>query len=175
MKLAEPQPQLGALTRASATRPTAAASSAAPARSGRPCTRSSLLSGTSRVASAKAASPTGRLIQNTHRQLTCTRPPPITGPSAAPSAPRADQVPMARDLAAAGTAASSSDSEAGTIRPAPAAWMTRAATSSATPGTRPHSADPALKAARPVMNTRRRPIRSAHRPAGTSTAAKTIV
>ena len=35
--------------------------------------------------------------------------------------------------------------------------------------------DPALNAASPTTKTRRRPTRSAHRPAGTSTAANTIV
>ena len=99
----------------------------------------------------------------------------MTGPSAAPSAPRADQVPMARPRAAAGTQASRSDKDAGTISPAPAAWTTRAAIRAATPGATPHSSEPALKAIRPATNSRRRPIRSAHRPAGTSTAAKTIV
>ena len=122
-----------------------------------------------------AASPTGTLIQNTQRQLTSTRLPPITGPSAPPSAPRADQVPRAFGRAGAGTAASSRDRDAGTIAPAPAAWMTRAAISAATPGASPHSSDPALNAASPATNSRRRPIRSAHRPAGTSTAANTIV
>ena len=175
MKLAEPQPQPGALTRASATRPTAAASSPAPIRSGRPLARSSLLSGTTLTARTMAASPTGRLTQNTQRQLTSTRPPPITGPSAAPRAPRADQVPRAFGRAGAGTAASRSDRDAGTIAPAPAAWMTRAAISAATPGASPHSSDPALNAASPATKNRRRPIRSAHRPAGTSTAANTIV
>src|ERR1700758_3847642 len=122
-----------------------------------------------------AASPTGTLIQNTQRQLTWTRLPPITGPSAAPSAPSADQVPRAFARPAAGTAASRSDNDAGTIAPAPAAWMTRAAISSPTPGASPHSTDPAVNPASPATNTRRRPIRSAHRPAGTSTAANTIV
>ena len=55
----------------------------------------SRLSGTTRTASTTAATPTGTLIQNTHRQFTWTRLPPITGPSAAPSAPSADQVPSA--------------------------------------------------------------------------------
>ena len=87
----------------------------------------------------------------------------------------ADQVPMARARPWAGTAASRSESEAGTIRPAPAAWITRAAISAATPGARPHSSEPAPKTARPATKSRRRPTRSAHRPAGTSTAAKTIV
>ena len=174
-KSADAHPQAGALTRARASSPTAAASRAAPIRSGRPRALESLLSGTTLAASRTAARPTGRLIQNTHRQLICTRLPPMTGPSAAPSAPSADQVPMARARPAAGTDASKSDREAGTMRPAPAAWMTRAAISAATPGATPHSSEPRLKAASPAMNSRRRPTRSAHRPAGTSTAAKTIV
>ena len=115
------------------------------------------------------------MIQNTQRQFTWTRLPPITGPSAAPSAPSADQVPSALGRAAGGTAASSRDSDAGTIAPAPTAWMTRAAISAATPGASPHSTEPTLNTASPATNIRRRPIRSAHRPAGTSTAANTIV
>src|SRR5579863_3891792 len=137
-KPAEPQPQPGALTRASATRPTDAASSPAPIRSGRPRDAASRLSGTTRRAKITAATPTGTLIQNTQRQLIWTRLPPITGPSAAPRAPRADQVPRAFARACAGTAASSSDSDAGTIAPAPAAWMTRAPISAPTPGASPH-------------------------------------
>ena len=174
-KLAEPQPQPGALTSASATSPTDAASSRAPTRSGRPWAVSSLLSGTTRTASTTAATPTGTLIQNTQRQLTCTSAPPITGPRAAPRAPSADQVPRALGRTGGGTAASSSDSDAGTIAPAPAAWITRAAISAATPGASPHSTDPRLNPASPATKSRRRPTRSAHRPAGTSTAANTIV
>ena len=115
------------------------------------------------------------MIQNTQRQSIWTRLPPITGPSAAPRAPSADHVPSALARAAGGTAASSSDSDAGTIAPAPAAWMTRAAISAVTPGASPHSTDPSVNTASPATNSRRRPIRSAHRPAGTSTAANTIV
>ena len=99
----------------------------------------------------------------------------MTGPSAAPRAPRADQVPMAFARACAGTAPSRSDSDAGTIAPAPAAWMTRAAISAPTPGASPHRTDPRVNPASPPTNSLRRPIRSAHRPAGTSTAANTIV
>ena len=99
----------------------------------------------------------------------------MTGPSAAPRAPRADQVPMAWERAAGGTEASSSDSDAGTIMPAPAACTTRAAISAPTPGASPQNREPRLNAIRPATNSRRRPIRSAHRPAGTRTAAKTIV
>src|SRR5580693_4823578 len=131
---AEPQPQLGASTSAYATSPTDAASNNAPSTSGRPREDGSRLSGTTRTASTTAATPTGTLIQNTQRQFTWTRLPPITGPSAAPSAPSADQVPSAFGRPDAGTAASSSDSDAGTIAPAPAAWTTRAAISRPTPG-----------------------------------------
>src|SRR5262249_32554398 len=133
-KAAEPQPQIGALTSASAISPTQAASNPAPATSGLPAARSSRLSGTTLAASIIAERPMGRLIQNTQRQSSWTRLPPITGPSAAPSAPNADQVPIAAARALAGTDASSSDSDAGTIRPAPHAWMIRAAISAATPG-----------------------------------------
>ena len=128
-----------------------------------------------RSASSAAASPTGRLIQNTQRQSIWTSAPPITGPSAAPSAPIAAQVPMARGRAGAGTAASSRERDAGTIRPAPTAWMTRATISASTPGARPQSSEPAVKPSRPATNSRRRPTRSAHRPAGTRTAANTMV
>src|SRR5258705_14010337 len=93
-----------------------------------------LLPGPPRPASTTAATPTGTLIQNTQRQSTCTRAPPITGPSAPPRAPSADQVPRALGRTGGGTAASNSDSDAGTIAPAPTAWMTRAAISAATPG-----------------------------------------
>src|SRR5436309_12835333 len=82
---AEPQPHAGALTSANATSPTAAASSPAPRTSGRPEAFGSLLSGTTRAASTTAATPTGTLLQNTQRQLACTRAPPITGPRAAPT------------------------------------------------------------------------------------------
>ncbi len=122
-----------------------------------------------------ATTPTGRLIQNTQRQPNCTRLPPITGPSVAPRAPRADHVPMAFPRTAVGTEASRSESEAGTIRPAPIAWTSRAMINAATPGASPHSIEPRVKANNPATNSLRRPIRSAHRPAGTSTAANTIV
>src|SRR5580693_3182345 len=172
---AEPQPQPGASTSAYATSPTDAASSNAPTTSGRPRDPGSRLSGTTRTASTTAATPTGTLIQNTRRQFTWTRLPPITGPSAAPSAPSADHVPIAFARPGAGTAASSSDSDAGTIAPAPAAWTTRAAISRSTPGASAHSTDPIVNPASPATNNRRRPIRSAHLPAGTRTAANTIV
>ncbi|HEX3707179.1 MAG TPA: hypothetical protein VHV76_11165 [Mycobacteriales bacterium] len=128
-----------------------------------------------RRASASAISPTGRLTQKTHRQSSCTSSPPITGPSPAPSAPTADHVPIARALPSAGTSASSNDSDVGTIIPAPTACATRAPIRKSRPGASPHAAEPATNMPSPRLKTNRRPTRSAHRPAGTSTAAKTMV
>src|SRR5690242_777887 len=122
-----------------------------------------------------AARPIGMLMKKTHRQLSWTRLPPMTGPNAAPIAPNADQVPIAAALELAGTEASSSESEAGTISPAPPAWTILAPISAAAEGAAPHSREPSVNVARPATKTRRRPTRSAHRPAGTRTAAKTIV
>src|SRR5262245_19664593 len=175
MNAAPPQPHSGVLTRASATSPAPAASIAAPSTSGTLATRSSRLSGTTLKAAASASKPIGMLIRNTHRQLSWTSAPPTTGPSAAPIAPKADHVPMAAVLPRAGTQASKSDSEAGAIIPAPAAWMILAPMRAGTDGVMPHSSDPAVKADKPATRTRRRPIRSAHRPAGIRTAANTMV
>src|ERR1700722_2221639 len=170
---AEPQPPPGASTSAYATSPTDKASSTAPTTSGRPRDPGSRLSGTTRTASSTAASPTGTLIQNTQRQFTWTRLPPITGPSAAPSAPSADQVPSAFARPDAGTAASSSDSDAGTIATAPAAWTTRAAISRSTPGASAHSTDPIVNPASPATNNPLTPPRAAQPPAGPRAARHT--
>ena len=168
------QPHDGAFTSASASDPAAIATSPAPNMSGRAFTVSSRLSGKTLKASTTAATPTGMLIQKTHRQESSTKKPPITGPRAAPSAPMADHVPMAWARECPGTAANNSDSDAGTIMPAPIACTRRAAMSSDTLSERPDRTEPSVKTTRPATNMRRRPMRSAHRPAGTSTAAKRI-
>ena len=89
------QPHDGAFTSASANEPVATATSTAPSMSGREFAVSSRLSGNTRNARMTVTIPTGMLIQKTHRHDTSTKNPPITGPSAAPSAPIADHVPMA--------------------------------------------------------------------------------
>src|ERR1039458_7932823 len=90
MKSFEVQPHDGAFTNASANDPAARATSAAPSMSGREVAVSSRLSGSTLKARITVTTPTGILIQKTHRHDTSTRKPPITGPSAAPSAPMAD-------------------------------------------------------------------------------------
>jgi hypothetical protein len=51
----------------------------------------------------------------------------------------------------------------------------RAATSAPTEGARPHKIDAVVNTTIAARNVRRRPIRSASRPAGISSAANTIV
>jgi hypothetical protein len=57
----------------------------------------------------------------------------------------------------------------------PAPWSARAAISQPIPGARPHSSEPAPKAAKPAWNKRRRPTRSAVDPASTRKLASTRV
>src|SRR6185436_8708314 len=68
----------------------------------------------------------------------------------------------------------SSPSEVGKSSAAPAAWRTRAATRKPTDGAAAHAADAAVKRLMPIRNARFRPVRSAQRPAGISSAANTI-
>ena len=58
---------------------------------------------------------------------------------------------------------------------APLPWMKRPATSRSTDGASPHRADPRVKTPSPMKNSRRRPRRSALRPAVTSSEAKTML
>ena len=59
-------------------------------------------------------------------------------------------------------------------RAPPAAWTTRAPTRTQTSGAAAQAAEATAKTIMPVRNAARRPIRSAARPAGTSSAANTI-
>ena len=58
---------------------------------------------------------------------------------------------------------------------APSPWTTRPAIKSCTEGARAHSADPRVKIPSPAKKIRRRPSRSAVRPAVTSSEANTMV
>ena len=66
------------------------------------------------------------------------------------------------------------DSTVGLIRAAAAPWARRAPTSTDAVGATPQSADAAAKAPSPTENTRRRPKRSARRPALIISTAKLI-
>jgi hypothetical protein len=74
-----------------------------------------------------------------------------------------------------GVAASNRASDAGMSSAAPTACTTRPAMSSQGVGARPHNAEPSVNTARPRWNERRRPERSAMRPAPSSRAPNTTL
>jgi hypothetical protein len=104
-----------------------------------------------------------------------TRTPPSEGPVAAATAPVAAHSAVAVARFSAGNSGSISPSEVGTTIAAPTAWSTRAAITSSTLGATATSADAARNAQRPTKNIFRRPTRSATLPAGTSSAANTML
>ena len=122
-----------------------------------------------------ASTPSGRFTRKTQRQLACTRRPPIEGPKAAAAPPTADHRPMAAPLRAGPKAGSSSPSEVGSIKAPPLACRMRAAISAPSDGATAQSVDAVVKMPNPMRNAFLRPVRSAQRPAGTSSEAKTMV
>ena len=114
--------------------------------------------------------------KNTSRQsVACTSTPPSEGPVAAATAPVAPHSAVAVARCSIGNSGSSSPSEVGTSTAAPAACTTRAATRTGTDQASPQSADAARNVSSPMKNMRRRPTMSATRPAGTSSAANTML
>ena len=118
--------------------------------------------------------PIGTLTTKIQRQSSWTRRPPIGGPSAAATPPTADQMPIASARCSTGKAGRIRPRVVGSIIAPPAAWRTRAATRKGIEGATAQRAEAAAKSSRPATKTRLRPTRSAIRPAGTSSAAKTI-
>ena len=170
------QPQSCPLTTPSTSAAIASPKIPAPAISGirrRPGAR---LSTSQRRASSTAAIPIGRLTRNTSRQLpAATRRPPSDGPSPAAAAPTADSRATPCERCSAGNALRTSASEEGTRNAAPRAWTTRKAISSSADGATAHNTDAAVNNSSPKMNARRRPMRSAIRPAATRNAANTML
>src|SRR4051794_34728251 len=78
---------------------------------------------------------------------------------------------MAAERLSAGVSASTSPSAAGIMAAAAAPCTARAATSAPTLGASALASEATVNSATPPMNTRRRPTRSATRPAGVSSAA----
>ncbi len=135
----------------------------------------SRISGSTRRPSTRATTAKGRLTRKTQRQLAWTSSPPIGGPRAAAAPPTADHRPIAAPLRAGPNAASNRPREVGSMRAPPTACRTRAPIRNSRDGERAQSADAVVKMASPSRKARLRPARSAHRPAGTRTAAKTMV
>ena len=100
---------------------------------------------------------------------------PSEGPVATARADTPPHIATAWALAAGAVADSSRASDAGISRAAPMAWTTRPAMSSHAEGAMPHSRDPAVKISKPSRKMRRRPERSAIRPAPRSRAPNTTL
>jgi len=116
----------------------------------------------------------GTLTKNTSRQSAhATSAPPSAGPVAAATAPVAPQIEVAVARCARGNSGSRSASDVGTTAAAPRACTTRAAMSTAGVGASPHPAEATRNTTIPARNSRRRPMRSANRPAGINAAANT--
>ena len=131
-----------------------------------PCGRSWRLSVRAARASHAAASASGALRNNTHRQPgPPVSTPPSRAPAGTPTEDTADQMARARSRADP-SARSRSAEPAPPARsaPPPSPWPARAATSTPADGARPHANDPTANTTSPAMNTRRRPTRSAARP-----------
>jgi hypothetical protein len=172
---ADAHPQSSASTSARASAPIATLKIAAPTVSGRPASLPAAgAGGSTRTLAISAIAATGTFTRNTHRQLAATSAPPSTGPSAAAAPPTDVQPRIAPVRLSGGAAASSRPSEAGISSAPPAAWTTRAATSTQTLPAAAQAAEASANTTTPARNAARRPIRSAARPAGTSSAANTI-
>ncbi len=172
----EPQPAPGASMIAYVTAPSTPMTSSWPTGSGR---RGSGArdSGTYRMVSSSAASPTGRLIQKIERQPTvCTSSPPTTGPAAMLMPTTPPQTPMARARSFGSVKVLVMiDIATGLSIEPPTAWSIRKATSQGRLGAMLHRAEETVKTTRPAWKTRRRPTRSAVEPASISSEARTRV
>ena len=126
-------------------------------------------------AAAASASPVGTLITNSERHPKAwTSTPPRLGPTAAASAPAA--LHSATDLVrcSAGVSANRIASDAGIISAAIAPWSPRATSSSGRLGANAQASDISAKPVTPTRYRVRRPITSARRPAGASSAANSV-
>jgi hypothetical protein len=114
------------------------------------------------------------LTQNTHRQPSApASTPPRKNPLMPPAAAAAVQTPRARARSGPlGKVVVSSDSAAGTAIAAPSPWRARAPSSIAGALARPQASEATVNSASPMANSRRRPYRSAARPASNNKPPK---
>ena len=132
---------------------------ARPGRSSRPfepCVSCSCLS-----ASGIRTRPKGTFSQKIHcQEMPCTIAPPTSGPSATARPPMPPQAPSARPRRFGGTAAERIVSVSGSTIAPPSPWIARAAISSFADPASAARAEPPVKIASPIANSRRRPKRS---------------
>jgi hypothetical protein len=107
------------------------------------------------------SAPIGRLTRNSQRQLkSSVSTPPTKGPTAAPQAPTAEQMPKAMPRSAGGKLLATIESGPAENSATPTPCTHRPAISVPMPGARPHRAEPAANRKMPASIVRRRPIRS---------------
>ena len=136
-----------------------------PVRSGRLAFGSRELYVRTRAPHTRAKMPMGIFKANAQRQEPSSMAnPPIIGPIADESAKVELQIATAVPRRSAGQAATASPSDAGAAMAAPMPMSPLAATKVETVGIKVRSADPRTKHPNPMLRTRRRPNRSAHRP-----------
>ena len=168
---ADPQPQAPPWSIPNRMAPIPSEASGTLTASTRRATMSPVLSTRMRRPTIMAAAATGMLTRNTdrHPNPAMSRPPRL-GPRAAASPPMAPHTPMANWCRDRGKAARVRASPAGNSKAPPTDCTTRAAISIPMPAAAPDPTEPAMKAARPTRNARRRPWRSASQPATSSRA-----
>ena len=161
----DPQPATGPFDSTKTRAPIPVVTSTAPPTSTRPVREAGALGMTVRIA-ASATTPNGTLSRNTDRHpVSSVSTPPTARPATAPREPIDPQAAMARFRSRpAGNAATRIANAAGDTMAAPTPWPTRAATSAAPEGARPHASDAAVNTARPMVKARRRPTTSLSRP-----------
>jgi hypothetical protein len=99
--------------------------------------------------------------------------PPISHAAVAPMPPSAPQIPSALLRSGpSGKVVEMIERAVGVMIAAPTPWTTRAASSAAGDQPSPHTSDAAVNNRTPVMNRRRRPSRSAARPASSNRPPK---
>ena len=114
-------------------------------------------------------------MTNSERQpKACTSTPPTLGPTAAANAPAALHSATEVPRRSAGVSARRIASDAGIIVAAKAPWTARAASSTGTLGASAQTSESAANPPTPMRYSERRPITSASRPAGASSAANVV-
>ena len=155
--------------RTTAVRPTVSATR--PGKSIRLPAEGSVDSGAATAMIANPATMIGRLIQKIARQSISISAPPASGPTASAIAETAAQIPSARACSPFGKALQTIASERVRVGAAPTPWRTRPPISIAGLWAAPARIEPAPKTTIPIRKARLRPNMSPSRPAVTTRTA----
>ncbi len=154
----------------------AIASNTAPTRSGNGALSFGAFAGSADLPLTYARRQNGGRTRNAHRQPNeSTISEPIAGPVATPKAVKEPHFATVAIRIESGVPANNNPNEAGVNSAPPTPCATLAVTTIRKLGAAPTNNDDAANTAKPSIKTRRRPKRSASRPAGIKSAAKEIV